>query len=306
MKATRKELLFTGLLASLIAIGVGLWERPVSFLNAYSYLRLSLAGVRSRSVSVNGLRVHYDVSGPNGGPVVVLVHGLSGRAEDWQNLSPYLVKAGYIVYMLDLPGFGRSDKPAGFSYSVQDQAAVVLGFLDALDLKRVDLGGWSMGGWIVQLAVFQHPERVRKLILFDSAGLDEAPTWNTNLFAPASIAELHELEALLTPHPAKIPDFVSRDIVRRFQNNAWVTHRALQTMLTGRNTTDFLLPKLKLPVLIVWSADDKMFPLRQGQTMHDMVPQSHFEVVTGCGHMVVIECASQIGPKVVEFLKQYD
>jgi pimeloyl-ACP methyl ester carboxylesterase len=55
---------------------------------------------------------------------------------------------------------------------VQDQAPVVLGFLDALDLKRVDLGGWSMGGWIAQLAAFERQERVRKLILFDSAGLN--------------------------------------------------------------------------------------------------------------------------------------
>ena len=56
-----------------------------------------------------------------------------------------------------------------------DEAAVVMGFLDALRLKQVDLGGWSMGGWIVQRVASEHPERVRRLMLFDSAGIYEVP-----------------------------------------------------------------------------------------------------------------------------------
>ena len=287
-----------------ILVAVGLWLRPVSVFNGYSYLRVWLTGGQSRSVTVHGFRIHYDVLGPIDAPVVVLVHGLGGHAEDWQNMSPYLVAAGHRVYLLDLPGFGRSEKPSDFSYSVQDQAAVVSAFLESLELKRVDLGGWSMGGWIVQLAAFQHPERVRKLVLIDSAGLKEAPTWNTNLFAPTTVAELDQLEALLTPHPASIPDFIARDIVRISRKNSWVTHRALRTMLTGQDTTDSLLPQLKMPVLIVWSADDEIFPLSQGRRMHALVPQSQLEVVSGCGHLVVIQCASQIGLKVASFVNQ--
>ena len=52
---------------------------------------------------------------------MVLVHGLGGRCEDWRNLAPYLVRAGFRVYMPDLPGYGRSEKPADFSYSIPDQ-----------------------------------------------------------------------------------------------------------------------------------------------------------------------------------------
>jgi pimeloyl-ACP methyl ester carboxylesterase len=298
----RKGLLLAG--PAVILIAIGFWARPVSYINDYLYMRLWASGGQSRSVTVDGFRVHYDVLGRLNGPAIVLVHGLGGHAEDWQNLSPYLVKAGYRVYLLDLPGFGRSERPATFSYSVQDQAMAVLGFLDALGLKQVDLGGWSMGGWIVQLAAFEHPERVRRLILFDSAGLHQAPAWNPNLFAPTSVGELHQLESLLMPHPAKVPDFISRDIVRISQNNAWVVHRALQTMLTGQNTTDSLLPQLKMPVLIVWDADDQVFPLSHGRRIHELVPQSQLEVATSCGHLVVIDCTNQIGPKLVEFLKQ--
>lgn len=283
--------------------GLGFWARPLSYLNGYSYLRLWMSGAESRSVTVAGRRIHYDAAGRDGGPVV-LVHGLGGRAEDWQNMAPYLVKAGYRVYMIDLLGFGRSEKPSDFSYSVEDQAAVVAGFLDALGLKQVDLGGWSMGGWIVQRVAIENPGRIRRLILFDSAGLNEAPSWNTQLFTPTTTAELQQFEALLMPHPPNLPDFIARDMVRTSEKNAWVVQRALETMLTGQNTTDTLLPHLKMPVLIVWGTDDRIFPLRHGETMHRLAPQSQLEVFTGCGHLVVIQCANRIGPKVVEVLKQ--
>ena len=102
-------------------------------------------------MTVKGHRMHYVAEGPANGPVVVLVHGLGGRAEDWSNLAPYLAKAGFRVYMPDLFGYGRSERPAEFSYSVHDQAGAVVAFMDALGLKQVDLGGWSMGGWIVQI-----------------------------------------------------------------------------------------------------------------------------------------------------------
>ncbi len=290
--------------ALVVAAGIGFWERPLSYFNEAMVLRDCLSGVESRSVQVAGHRVHYLAEGPAGGPVVVLVHGLGGSAEDWRELAPYLAKAGDRVYMPDLPGYGRSEQPADFSYSVQDEAGVVVGFLDALGLKQVDLGGWSMGGWIAQLVAGEHPERVRRLMLFDSAGIYAKPTWNTELFTPASSAELDQLEALLMPHPPRAPGFIVQDILRRARKNAWVIHRALGTMLTGQDATDKLLPELKMPVLIVWGAEDQITPLSQGETMHRLVPQSQLEVAAGCGHLAPVQCTAQIGPGVVEFVNQ--
>jgi pimeloyl-ACP methyl ester carboxylesterase len=284
--------------------GVGFWVRPVSYFNEWMYMGDSLSGVESRSVTVAGYRVHYNAEGPAGGPVVVLVHGLGGRGEDWRGLAPYLAKAGFRVYMPDLPGYGRSEKPADFSYSVPDEAAVVVGFLDALGLKQVDLGGWSMGGWIAQRISSEHPERVRRLILFDSAGIYEVPKWDTRLFTPGTPADLDQLDALLMPNPPKVPGFIARDILRISKKNAWVIHRALDRALTGRDATDNLLPGLKMPVLIVWGAEDKITPLSQGEKIHQLVTQSQLEVFAGCGHLAPGQCAARIGPRVVEFEKE--
>jgi pimeloyl-ACP methyl ester carboxylesterase len=248
--------------------------------------------------------VHYLASGPASGPPVVLVHGLGSRAEDWQNLTPYLAHAGFRVYAPDLPGYGRSEQPANFSYSVRDEASVVVGFFDALGLKQVDLGGWSMGGWIVQLAAAEHPERVQRLILFDSAGLDVQPVWNTGLFTPTSAADLDALDALLMPRPPQVPSYVASDILRNSRGHAWVIRRAMSTMLSGQDVTDKLLPELKMPVLIQWGALDQITPVAQAQTMHRLIPQSQLEVFADCGHLAPLECTPQMGPKVVAFLHQ--
>lgn len=303
MKVARKLGWFAGIVAAMAVIaGVGFWARPLVYFNEFGYLRMRMEGAESLWVVIHGARVHYYVEGPASGPLVVLVHGLGGRSEDWRELAPYLAKVGYRVYMPDLPGYGRSDKPADFSYSVPDEADVVVSLMDALGLKRVDLGGWSMGGWIAQRVASGHAERVRRLMLFDSAGLLLKPDWDTRLFTPNTAGELDQLDALLMPHPPTIPAFIAQDILRSSRRSAWVVKRALASMLTGRDTTDKLLPELKMPVLIVWGMEDRITPLSEGEAMHRLVPQSELEVIAGCGHLAAGQCARKVGPKVVDFL----
>ena len=235
---------------------------------------------------------------------MVLVHGLGGSSLDWHNLQPYLVAEGFRVYMPDLPGYGRSEKPKDFSYSIPDEANAVVGFMNALGLQQVDLGGHSMGGWIVQQIAFDHPDRVKKLMLFDSAGLNEKPLWNTALFTPRTPGELDRLDALLMPNPPQVPAFIAAAILRRSNQNGWVIHRALAAMLTGKNVTDSELPQFKMPVLIVWGSQDHIIPIAEGEKMHRLVPQSQLDVVQGCGHLAPMQCAGQVGPVVDAFLKR--
>lgn len=278
-------------------------SHPLGWFNAYTELRLRLTGAESYTATVEGIRVHYYAMGPSSGEPVVLVHGLGGRSEDWRNLAPFLKKAGYRVYMPDLPGYGQSEKPRDFSYSVVDEARIVEAFFDVLGLKQVDLGGWSMGGWVVQRVAADRPDEVRKLMLLDSAGLAVKPEWNTALFTPTSAAELAQLDALLMPNPPPVPQFVAKDILRNARQDAWIIHRALVSMLTGRDATDTLLPQLKMPVLIVWGQLDQIIPVSEGERMHALVAGSQLVIVPGCGHLAPVTCAGKIGPQLVAFLR---
>lgn len=301
--STKRRLALVGVLviATMVGVCFGFWERPLSYFNGLTYVQMRLGGASSRYLTVEGHRIHYYVTGPAAGTPVVLVHGLGGRSEDWRNLAPYLVRSGFRVYTPDLPGYGRSDKPPDFSYSIPDEAQAVVHFMDALGLKQVDLGGWSMGGWIVQYVAASHPDRVARLVLFDTAGLDLKPVWNTALFTPVSAMELDQLDKLLMPHPPVVPGFIAADLLRQSRQRAWIIHRALDSMLTGRDTTDKLLPQLRMPVLVVWGALDQIVPLSQAETIHKLLPQSDLDIVPGCGHLAPVQCADRIGPTVAEF-----
>jgi pimeloyl-ACP methyl ester carboxylesterase len=304
---TRPMKWVTWVLFALLALpaiaGLGFYLRPVSYLNEHVYLQEHFVGIESHNVKVDGYRVHYLATGPASGPPVVLVHGLGGRAEDWWNVAPVLAKAGFSVYMPDLLGFGRSQQPADFSYSVRDQAAMIVAFMDALGIKQADIAGWSMGGWIVQLVAFEHPERVSRLIIIDSVGLNIKPTWDTNLFVPTSPEQLDQLDALLMPNPPTIPPFIARDYLRIFRRNGWVIKRALATMQTGQDVTDHLLLQLKMPVLIVWGSLDQIVPVDQAQTMHKLIPQSQLLVIPGCGHMVPLQCSAEMDTTALQFIQ---
>jgi pimeloyl-ACP methyl ester carboxylesterase len=59
-----------------------------------------------------------------------------------------------------------------------------------------------------------------------------------------------------------------------------------------------------MPVLIEWGALDRITPLDQAETMHRLIPQSQLDVFAGCGHLAPLQCANQMGPKVVAFARQ--
>ena len=302
--AIRKRFWIPGLLVLFLgAVGFAFYLRPVEFFNAQQNFQMHATGAQSRWATVSGYKLHYYVVGPENGQPLLLIHGLGGRAGEWHNLTPYLIYAGFRVYAPDLPGYGRSEQPADFSYSVSDQANIVTGFMDALGLHQIDLGGVSMGGWIVQLVAAHHPDRIRRLILFDSVGLDMVPDWDTHLFTPQNPDQLAELNALLMPNPPHVPDFVAHDILRISNRNAWIMRRALESMWTGHDVTDALLPQLKMPVLLVWGDVDRIAPLALGQKMHQLIPQSRLEVLSGCGHLAHVQCADKIGPILQDFLR---
>jgi pimeloyl-ACP methyl ester carboxylesterase len=83
-----------------------------------------------------------------------------------------------------------------------------------------------------------------------------------------------------------------------------VVDRAMASMLTGQDVTEAILPTLKMPLLIVWGEKDELLPIDQAQTMHRLAPQSDLEVIAGCGHLAPVECAAEVGPKVVAFVRQ--
>lgn len=296
------------LLALLVALIAFALLRPLTLLWYGTQLRLLLAGIHSDYAQielpgVGRVRIHY-YAGGSGDPVV-LVHGLGGRAEDWANLMPQLVHDHHRVYALDLPGYGRSDWPTDATYSIREESDAVEAFMDNRRLERTDLGGWSMGGWIAMRVALDQPQRIRRLMIFDSAGTRFSLNWDPAIFEPDTPQKLQAMDNLLLPNGAPhIPGFIQHAIFRFVKVHGWVVRRNMDSMLTGKALLDGKLGSLKMPMLIVWGKQDHLIPVSVGEQIHRDVPQSELEIFDGCGHLAAGECAAQVGPVVKGFLDE--
>lgn len=301
-ESTRRAVRIAAVVLLLSALGFVIlaWRNPLWLVDRQIDAKLKLHGVHSNYVTVNGYRMHYLVGGS--GRPLLLVHGLGSRGEDWANLIPQLIHSGNHVYALDLLGYGDSDQPRDARYSISQQAAMVEGFLDSQHLQQVDMAGWSMGGWIAMQVALQQPQRIRRLVLLDSAGLRFQLSFDPALFQPASPTDLVKLEEILIPHPRPLPGFLAMAMLRRGDHVGWVVRRSVQSMMTGEDLVDGKLGALTMPVLIGWGDQDKLIPLSVGYRLHQEMLQSVLDVYDGCGHLAPQDCVSQVGPSIVDFL----
>jgi pimeloyl-ACP methyl ester carboxylesterase len=262
-------------------------------------------GVKSEYVEAGGYRLHYFEALPGkggGGTPLVLVHGLGARGEDWSAMIPALAAQGFHVYVPDLLGYGRSPKP-DVDYSISLEEQTVVQFMRAMHVPRADVGGWSMGGWVVMKLALDHPEMVDRLVIYDSAGVYFPATWEPELFTPADVIGVKKLIAILTPKPRPLPGFAAEAALRKLEKNAWVIRRSMAAMRNGRDLLDFRLYQISQPMLIVWGAQDELIPLSAGEAIHKSVRQSVLNIVEGCGHLAPAECPRPVIEGTVEFLK---
>jgi pimeloyl-ACP methyl ester carboxylesterase len=280
---------------------VFVWLRPLEVLFTGAQIALRLHGVHSEYTRVDGYRIHYYVGGA--GKPIVLVHGLGGRSEDWTILIPELVRGGHRVYALDLLGYGRSQKPANAPYSIAQEAGIVEHFMAAQGLTRTDLAGWSMGGWVAMRVALDEPQAIRRLVLYDSAGLRFVVPYDTALFWADTPEKLAHLNDLLSPAKAPaLAGFIQRAVLKTLERNGWIIQRSVHSMLTGADLVDDRVNDLKMPVLIVWGRQDQITPVALAYELHKEAPQSVLEIYDGCGHLAPRECVPRIGPATIKFL----
>ena len=293
-----RKTLITLLVLLAIAAAVFFWRPTLVGTIAQRYTAWKI-GFENHEVTLGQYRIHYMVAGQ--GKPLVLVHGLAGRSENWLALVPEFTRNGYQVYAVDLLGYGRSQQP-DVDYSIALEADILRQFLDSQRLTQPDIAGWSMGGWISLKFAAEHPERVHRLILMDSAGLLYDGK-NASALRPKTQAELAHMWDVLTPHPQPVPGYVARDILRNFAVNDWVVGRALDSMRTGKDLMDGKMQSVTMPVLIIWGKQDVLTPLFIGERMHAAMPQSLLDIYDDTGHLAPTDRAGQVSRSVVAFLE---
>jgi pimeloyl-ACP methyl ester carboxylesterase len=287
----------------LITLGALFFLRPLTVFGAIRRASIFAHGFRGRETRVGtysgNWRIHYYTGGD--GPPVVLVHGLASRGDDWAALLPTLARR-HRVYALDLLGYGSSDRPH-VDYSIALETDVVRGFLDSLHLQRTDLVGVSMGGWIALKLAAEHPERVRKLVLIDSAGFNFPTTLTADSFTPHNIEELQKLIDLQTDRAPHIPVFVARDFLRVNREHAWILKAQFASMLSRRDLMDGRVSRVTMPTLLLWGTRDLLTPYSLGVRMQRELPNATLVPLNGCGHLAIVDCKQAAWPAIEKFLE---
>jgi pimeloyl-ACP methyl ester carboxylesterase len=241
------------------------------------------------TAKVGDLTIPY-LKGGKGQPLLYL-HGLGG----WGRWESYHLALGItnLVYAPQLPGWQNGQIPQGVT-SVRDYAEVMVKFLDAVGVHQVDLVGHSIGGWIALYMVVDHPERVWRLVLADSMGLEVAE-------APAANLETIDEETFLRAAFARTGvvliagDFggVLEDVRQgREFTQQWKGREIVVKLVQGQYSDPELTKKVKTitaDTLIIWGQQDTLVPWRQGEVLAGLIPRSKFAVIADAGHMPMRE-----------------
>jgi pimeloyl-ACP methyl ester carboxylesterase len=260
---------------------------------------------------MGSLRVHH-MHGGRGSPVL-FIHGLgsSGYMEWRFNLE--FAAARHRVYAPDLPGFGRTEKPRA-RYGIPYFTRFIERYMLGRGLRSAAIVGASLGGRVALELALNRPELVRKLVLVNSLGLGRPSMQLTyGLITLPRVGEAFMKlagDALQWAPARMIRGMASRyvgssaDLKRTMDDDYFANLRELyaadgyqdaylstvRSLITPKALlgADYDLSKrlheIKLPVQLIWGADDPLFPVAHAARAHSLIKDSRLAVIEGAGH----------------------
>lgn len=252
-------------------------------------------------------RIHYRDEGPRDAPVLLLVHGGNASLHTWEAVVDALDDR-YRLISFDMPGHGLTGPSTSRDYSASALIKAATQVLDAAGVQRATWVGNSLGGWLVWRAGLTVPERVNGLILLNAAGAEIGQPSKPYLGARLAQSWLgRQLMPHITPeslvrksvqqtvaNPAALKD----ETVRRY----WELLRypgnrqaAGDRFLVDREPDQWKrIGTLKMPVLLIWGAQDKVIPIVHGNAFAKAITGSELIVIGNAGHLPMEETPSEV------------
>jgi 3-oxoadipate enol-lactonase len=266
------------------------------------------------TAKVGDINIYYEIHGK--GEPLVLIYGYAGHSGLWFRQIPILSKK-YQVIAFDNRGVGRSDKP-DIPYTMAMMAGDVAGLLDTIGIDTAHIFGISMGGAIAQHFALNYPQRVISLIL----GCTTCGGVHSIQPKPESRAALFDFEPLkkMTPEEfvrqaipfffsqefiEKNPDIVEKKVAKMLEYPLPIHGAIRQAAATIGHDTYELLPKIKLPTLVIAGDNDRLIPLENSRILASRIPKAELVIIKGAGHEFFIEDAEEANKIVLSFLGRH-
>ena len=338
MRRNRREGLIWGLAAGVAIAFTALWIRQghrrrlalAAQIGEMTQQAVDQLGVpaQSTTLTVNGLHLHAVVAGPEGGPLVVLLHGFPENWTAWRHSFKPLVDAGYRVIALDQRGYSLSDKPAGIhNYRLDALAADVREVIRASGRETAMIVGHDLGGSVAWQTAMDYPDIVDKLIIMNSPHpaafareVRENPAQRQRLWYWLFFQLPWLPELMLGQSPLDTVNLFFRlGAVNRNAYSSYDLHLlaasmsqpgALTAMLNYyravfRHKPAGITRVTKTPTLIIWGEDDVVLGKSLTYGIGQWVPNVQIHYVPNCGHWVQNEAADKANSAMLAFLQPH-
>ncbi|MEH6552064.1 MAG: alpha/beta hydrolase [Pseudomonadales bacterium] len=259
----------------------------------------------------NGQTIHYLDQGE--GPVVVFLHGSGSGASGHSNFQgnyPAIAKQGYRVIVPDLVGYGFSDKPQDVDYHIDFFVECIKQTLDHAGVDKCTLIGNSLGGAIALKFALDYSSKTESLILMAPGGIEDQANYFT-MPGMQLMREVFTSPEPVTPEKMKSffleafvinPDCVDDELVaERHATMQLQNPHAMKTMVVPNMTER--LSEITCPVLVFWGLDEKMMPPSGIMTLAHGLPNVRVELVSNCGHWVMLEHCDLFNRQCLGFLQ---
>lgn len=268
--------------------------------------RADLAPPTGRLIPTGSGGMFVQQKGAGDGVPVILFHGTAAWSELWRRTIDALALAGFHVIALDLPPFGFSDRPGG--YTRHDQAARANDVLGQLGIGPAIIVGHSFGAGAATELAMRYPQHARGLVLVDAAlGLTAPasdaplllePKWVREILVSLTItnplATKALLQSLIEKKERALPEYV--EILQRPTTLRGTTPDIADWLLyfagSDRNALSAdrsFYAQLKIPVALLWGDKDSVTPVEQAEDLHRLLPQSTLTLLSALGHIPQIE-----------------
>lgn len=279
-------------------------------------------GYSMTSGTMHGMHLTWHDSGGEG-PVLLLVHGLASNAGFWRYNVEALTASGVRVIVVDLPGYGKSEKSYKLPYGMRFYAETLEALLSYLTVDKATVAGHSMGGQIAMTMVLQGSARVQRLLLLSPAGIerfgDGEGRWLKDAVSPAFVINTSErqVRANLSANFFSWSDAFEWMVEERvrmakhpeFEQFAYAVSCCVAAMVD--EPVWHRLGELQLPVLILAGEKDNLIPnpyLHGGTTRTVMeagvagMPNASLKMIPCAGHMIQIEKPNIVNEAILGFL----
>lgn len=274
---------------------------------------LSYQDVSGKFLQAGDLRMHYGEAG-QGDPLVCL-HGTGPGASAWSNFRCNVdaLAGQFRTFLVDLPGFGASQKVQVSAPRLSFLSAAIRAFLNAAGIDRAHFIGNSMGAQVAMKLAVDSPERVGRLVLVGPAVMAHSlltpmPTEVVRMISEYYAGDGPSLEKMRRIMQALVYDHESvteEEIRERYQ--ASVDPEVLETRKGphwARQSLDQDLDRVLAPSLVVWGQDDRASPFDHALLMLRRMPDARLVVLPRCGHSVQAERAEEFNSLALNFLEQ--